>query len=308
MKLPCRILAIGSILLCTQLVFACSDWGKNSVDVYPRKGPVSERGYQAILATTDIAEGSNRFAFVLTSSQGFVMTGPVYVSIFELDSPLKKGTYKANSVEWPVQNRNMYVANLIAISKGKWNAVIEFPHNQGNQRVEIPFRVRDKPIAPGVGEFAPVVNSKTLDDVDDMSELSTGTIEQLELYRRSIAEVLQSDRPSVISFSSPAFCRNEVCGPQVQVIAELYDKKNGSVFFVHSDVYDNPKEIKGNLDVGRFSKAFLAWNLPTFQWTFIVGCDGRVLKRFQGFVGFEELANELDKLLTKYESETLCIT
>ena len=307
MKSSSRIFAIVSILLCTQLVFACSDRGKNSVEVYPRKGPVSERGYQAILATTDLGEGSNRFAFVLTSSQGFVTAGPVYVSMFASDSPSKKRTYKANPVEWPDQNRIMYVANEIVFSRGKWNATIEFSHSQGKQLLEIPFEVRGKPRSPAVGELAPVVSSKTLDGVDDISELSTGTMAQLELYRYSIAEVLKSDRPSVITFSSPAFCRNEVCGPQVQVIAELYDQKKGSSFFVHSDVYENPEEIQGDLNVGRFSKPFLAWNLPTFQWTFIVGCDGRVLKRFQGFVAFEELSYALDNLLAKYESKTLCL-
>ena len=288
--------------------FGCSNRQDESLGLYPLKGPVSEKGYQVILATTDLGKGSNRFAFVLISSQGFVRAMPVDVSIFELNAPLEIGTYEAYPVEWGVQNRIMYVTNVVFTSKGKWNATIEFEHNQSNQRAEVSFEVQEKPRSPMVGEVAPVVNSKTLDDVDDMSELSTGTISQPELYRHSIAKVLKSDRPSVITFSSPAFCRNEVCGPQVEVIAELYDYKKEEAFFIHSEVYDNPEEIQGNLEVARFSEALFEWGLSSLQWTFIVGCDGHVFNRFQGFVALGELTEALNDLIGKYESGTLCLS
>ena len=154
--------------------------------------------------------------------------------------------------------------------------------------------------------MAPVVNSKTLDDVDDMVELSTGTIVQPELYRYSIAKALQSGWPSVITFSSPAFCRNEVCGPQIEILAALYDERKKEAYFVHSEIYDNPEEIQGNLDAARFSDAFRQWGLSSLQWTFIAGCDGRVVDRFQGFTTLRELNDALDDLIQKEGSGGFC--
>ena len=106
------------ISLCTGLVFGCSNRQDESLEIYPLKGPVSLRGYQAILATTDLGKGANRFAFVLTSSQGFVRVVAADVSIFQSDSPSEIRTYRADPFEWGVQNRIMYVANVEFPAKG----------------------------------------------------------------------------------------------------------------------------------------------------------------------------------------------
>ena len=39
------------------------------------------------------------------------------------------------------------------------------------------------------------------------------------------------------------------------------------------------------------------WRLPTEPWTFVVGADGRVTKRFEGLVTGDEVAAALEPLL-----------
>ncbi|HJN86031.1 MAG: hypothetical protein QGH97_09550 [Dehalococcoidia bacterium] len=55
------------------------------------------------------------------------------------------------------------------------------------------------------------------------------------------------------------------------------------------EIYDNPDEIQGDLDKGRFSNLVHEWGLSGIprwfneSWTFLLGTDGRISQRFEGF-------------------------
>ena len=139
--------------------------------------------------------------------------------------------------------------------------------------------------------------TKTVDDVDSLSQLSTGSLLDPELYQTTIANSLASGVSTVIVFASPAFCANAVCGPQVDVLQQLKDRYRGQANFIHVDFYDNPDEIQGDLSRARLSPAVLEWGLPSIEWTFVIDAQGAVSARFEAFATFEEVEEALLRVL-----------
>ena len=61
------------------------------------------------------------------------------------------------------------------------------------------------------------------------------------------------------------------------------------------ELYDNPSEIQGDLSKARFHDLVGIWGLSSIpgwfneSWTFVLGVDGRIAQRFEGFATLEEL-------------------
>ena len=146
-----------------------------------------------------------------------------------------------------------------------------------------------------VGQKAPPSDSRTLSIVGNISDLTTGSFRDPELYRYSIAEALERDRPLLIVFASPTFCTNAVCGPQVEIVGELREEYGDRVDFVHVDLYTNPREIQGDLSRAMLTPLFKEWGLVSQEWTFIIGSDGIVTHRFENFAPKPELIEALNQ-------------
>ncbi len=254
-------------------------------------GPRSEDGLQAILGTGDLAVGVNRVGFVLTSPDGIV-TGPVTVTS-GYEGPEGGGVSETAEMvfqPWPYGTRGLHTAELRFDRAGTWKLDISTPAPDGSaSRAELSFEVAEATAAPANGAPAPLTESKTIDDVDSLDQITTGSLQDPDLYRVSLDEAVRSGLPTVVVFASPAFCINAVCGPQVEVLTQLKDKYSGRANFVHVDFYDNPAEIQGDLDKGVISPAVVEWGLPSIEWTFVIDRKGVVATRFEAFATFEEV-------------------
>ena len=265
-------------------------------------GPRSAEGLQAILGTGDLGVGENRFGFVMTSQTGFVTEPSVKLSTrFVPDrgdesDVVQKAT--AYFQPWPYGNRGMYAGDLEFDRAGTWRVEIEVVAQDGFPAVaELIVEVRESTSAPNVGEPAIRSVTRTLEDVESLAELSTGSKQDEDLYRTTLAAAIDSGMPTVVVFASPAFCTNAVCGPQVEVLKELKDLYKDEANFVHVDFYDNPHEIQGDLDRARISTAVTEWSLPSIEWTFVIDGSGTVTARFEGFATLSEVEAALKPLL-----------
>ncbi|MDA1347993.1 MAG: hypothetical protein O3A47_03885, partial [Chloroflexi bacterium] len=194
--------------------------------------------------------------------------------------------------------RGSYTTKLNFDRPGQWSLDISVLDPEGPARlVKLSFDVAEVPAAPAVGGRAVASRSKTIDDVASIEELTTGSLQDPDLYRTTIAESIESGLPTVIVLASPAFCTNAVCGPQIDVLQELKDKYPGKANFIHVDFYDNPHEIQGDLDRAILSPTVLEWNLPSSEWSFVIDADGTVAARFEAFATLEELEEALLDLL-----------
>ena len=137
-----------------------------------------------------------------------------------------------------------------------------------------------------------------------MEELTTDPTPDPDLYQLTIAEAVITGRPTVIVFATPAFCFSPTCGPQVDTVSELKDLHPGEANFIHVELYDNPSEIQGDLRRARFHDLVDIWGLSSIpdwfneSWTFVLGADGRIAQRFEGFASLEELDAALQAELT----------
>ena len=266
------------------------------------KGPLSPDGLQAIFGTPDLGVGENRVGFVLTSPTGLVTAPVARVSSLFFPSEDSEGEVKQTALAvfrpWPYGTRGLYTTKLSFDAPGRWGIQVKpLGDETFEHAVELFFEVNESASAPAVGAPAILSKSKTLDTVERISELTTGSLQDPELYQVTIADAVRGALPTVIVMASPAFCTNAVCGPQVEVLQELKDKYEGQANFIHVDFYDNPEEIQGDLDRAIFSPTVIEWGLPSTEWSFVVDRDGIVSARFESFATLEELEQALGQAL-----------
>ena len=266
------------------------------------KGPLSPDGLQVIFGTPDLGVGRNRVAFVVTSKTGLVTEPAASVTSLHFTDESSTGetvqTALAVFRPWPHTVRGTYTTELDLDRPGRWGLDISILDPTGPPRlVKLFFDVLESPAAPTVGSVSPASRNKTLEDVEDIKELTTGSLRDPDLYQTTIAEGIKSGLPTVVVMASPAFCTNAVCGPQVEVLRDLKDKYQGQANFIHVDFYDNPDEIQGDLDRARLSPTVVEWNLPSSEWSFVIDRDGVIAERFEAFATLEELERVLLDLL-----------
>ena len=250
-------------------------------------GPRSEDGLQAILGTGDLGVGVNRVGFVLTSPDGIVADPVTVTSSYDgTESETVEMVYRP----WPYGTRGLHTAELRFDRAGTWKLDISTSApGESARRAELSFEVADATSAPANGAPAPLSRSKTVDDVASLDEITTGSLQDADLYQLSLDEAARSGLPTVVVFASPAFCTNAVCGPQVEVLTQIKEKYSGRANFVHVDFYDNPAEIQGDLDKGVISPTVIEWGLPSIEWTFVIDREGVVSTRFEAFATFDEV-------------------
>lgn len=266
------------------------------------KGPVSPDGLQVIFGTPDLGLGKQRVGVVLTSPLGLVRSPlATFTTYFAGESVEPEGQHESSVAffnPFPLNTRGIYTANMDFDRPGKWRLEVSvIDDNAQNLSAEIEFLVKETTSAPSAGMKAIASNSKTINDVDDLAEITTGSVHDPDLYQISIADAVVSGRPTVIVMASPAFCTNAVCGPQVEVLQEIKDAYKGQANFIHIDIYDNPEEIQGDLSRAMVSPTVREWNLPSTEWSFVIDSSGLVHQRFESFAGYKELEASLKEVL-----------
>lgn len=266
------------------------------------KGPLSADGTQAIFATSDLGVGENRVGFVLTSAEGLVRSPAAAVSSLFFPEAASQGEVKQTALAvfkpWPYGTRGLYSTVLSFDRPGRWGIDISVLDPNGPVRqAQLFFEVKDAPAAPRVGSPAIRSVSKTARDVERLSQLTTGSLHDPELYQTTIADAVASGLPTVVVMASPAFCTNAVCGPQVEVLQELKNKYRGKANFIHVDLYDNPEEIQGDLSRARLSPTVVEWRLPSAEWSFVIDRNGIISARFESFATLDELEQALQRTL-----------
>ena len=257
-------------------------------------------GLKAILGTGDLGVGTERIGFVLTSKTGFVTTDGVQVTPKYVSGGAEEARAVVDTVfqEWPYGNRGLYTAYVDFDKAGNWVLDISVP-GEGDATMSVPlaFEVFDTSHAPMQGHAAVSSKTRTLDDVESIEELTTGSLQDPDLYRISLHQAIENEMPTVVVFASPAFCQNAVCGPQVDVLQELKNAYPKDANFVHVDFYANPHEIQGDLERAVISPAVREWRLPSIEWTFVIDKQGIVTARFEGFATYDEVEAALRQAL-----------
>ena len=255
------------------------------------------------MASTDLAVGDNRVVFgVIVQGEGALRDERVQVKTFYLTASGPEGpkqTAPATFQPWPGGAGGAYVANLSFDRSGEWGLGIEASRPDGSLiRASVKVSVKEASATPSIGSAAPRSRNKTAGDVSDLTDLTTDTDPDPDLYRLTVAEALDAGLPLLVGFATPAYCRTATCGPQVDVLKQVKDRYGGRINVIHVEVYDNPPEIRDSgIEAARLTPVMAEWGLPSEPWTFVVDGEGIVRAKYEGFVGADELRVAIDDTL-----------
>ena len=262
----------------------------------------------ALLATTDLGVGDNRISFLLVGEDSIITAPEASVASRSVSTPDSSQVVKQQAIAsfrlWPFGTRGSYVTSLTFDAPGEWELNAGVMNEDGGVSVaRILLEVKEASFTPAIGSEPPTIANKTLDDVIHLGQLTSWSTPDPDLYTESIPDALAKGIPALVAFSSPSLCTSPTCGPQIEAVQEVKNRYKGQASFIHVEVYDNPDEIQGDLSRARYSPVIEAWGLTRIEdyfnesWVFIMGADGRVMFKYEGFTSAEELAEGLRQAL-----------
>lgn len=244
------------------------------------------------LATSVYLPGENRLAFgVLDNAQKFLY-GKTAVYLARSPSAKASGPFPAPAdpivVEPPFRSQGaagadsdiaaVYEAQVDVPRPGKWY-VLTMTLSGGKRygaATEIDV-VRSSEI-PAVGEPAPRVVTDTRASAGGDIESIDTRVPPSDMHDVALAEVL-GKKPVVLLFATPRLCQTRVCGPVVDIAAQLKKKYGEQAEFIHQEVYVDNEVEKG------LRPPLKGFSLETEPWLFTIDAQGRVAARLEGSFG-----------------------
>ena len=270
----------------------------------PMTEEASDADWEAILGTTVLRPGSQRVAFLLVGPKALITVPEVSVSTFfvsdagSADGP--KETKSATFNQWPYGTRGSYTTDLSFDRPGHWRLEIEGDEGGGTMsRAILQVEVTDGFSVVDIGSKAPASMNRTIENAAGLEELTSAHDPDPDLYTTTIANALDQGRPTMVVFSTPAFCTSATCGPQVETVSEVQGQYGDRASFIHVEVYDNPHEVQGDLDRAITSPIMDEWGLTSVpdwaneSWVFVMDRNGQVTARFEAYSTATELEEAL---------------
>lgn len=311
------LLVLGALALAA--TGACGGSGADSSGSHwPQVQELKERDITPLPIQHALEVGDNRFSLALQDKQDqLILRASVNFRFYKIDG--EKGTLKAelpgtyvgfdlSSVEEREDGTRKtitgpevgaYVARVTFDEPGDWGAEVS-GELQGRKfdPVRVRFGVLEAGIdtVPVIGDPAPRSTQVTLRDVDDISEIDSTNPSNPGMHDITVAEALDTGKPLVVAFATPAFCTSRTCGPVMdKAIVPLFRKYGDRINFIHIEPYDLEKARSGEGLVP--VSALEEWGLQTEPWVFVVDKQGRIADKFEGIMGVEEVETALQQVL-----------
>lgn len=239
-----------------------------------------------------LAVGEQRMLVALVESEGNLPVGnpgmSVEFEVFYGDEPDDDAIRVPGSFLWTVPEvRGLYRLDVAFDRPGTWGVIAHLPDEEPSEMALFSV-VPDSPV-PDVGSAAIAIATPTADDFP-LHEISSDPDPDPAFYSLSLDRAVESGRPTVVVFATPAFCTSATCGPTLDAVKDIASDFP-EVNFVHVEVYEN-------LDVDRFedlvvAAPVIAWRLPSEPWVYVIDQDGVISGRFEGTVDGAELTAAL---------------
>jgi hypothetical protein len=267
-----------------------------------------------VLASSELAQGPNRFLFSLTDPAGALLAAPdvaVRLEFFDDEADPDEPVFEADArFLWAIEGlRGLYAADIEYPSPGRWGTrfYATFPDGR-TETVRVDYDVWDETSTPPIGSPAPLIDTPTADSVGgDLSLISSDPDPDPRFYERSILGAIEDDIPAVIAFVTPSFCQTATCGPTIEKIKEVAASHPTGVNFVHvepylmwvKDGYLQPYlSEEGQLQVAPWTERY---GLRTEPFVIVIDGEGLVRAKFEGAITVDELEDALWDALTPLE-------
>ena len=250
-----------------------------------------------ILGSSVLVPGPNRFVFGLID----VKTGVPVKDVTQVDAHYYKlsetgdtGT-KINDAQAIYRSEGLPLGVCVTRTEftqpGAWGALlIVRPRGAAPYAVQLPFRVvADSPV-PRVGQAAP--RSRNLIGRDDPTLATIDSARPHDgMHELTIADAVQSRKPTVILFATPGFCETATCGPDLQVAQALQARYGDRANFIHIETPSNAAAPQGQ------RPTMDEWQFTSEPWLILVDRDGVIAERFEGGLTVAEVEPALQKVL-----------
>ncbi len=269
------------------LAVACSGDDQSSIAT-----PAELDGLIVFAAASDLTPGSNRIQFVVKPLGGETLSDAAerLDLSYSLDDGADNSASNVTWHEWPVRG-GAYTAQLTFETPGFWELRVRDRSNPDLLDGVLPLMVSESSKTPAIGTPAPSTPSKTGRTAAELALITSDLDPDPAFYEISLDEAVSSGKPTVVVFSTPAYCQSATCGPQLDAAAVVRDQHPGLAHFIHIELFDNPAEMRGEGDasLGVESPAVKPWGLPTEPWTFVIDPDGLVSAKFEAFTTSDEI-------------------
>jgi hypothetical protein len=268
----------------------------------PKGGPV--------LAPTGslFVTGDNRLGFGLfTTSRAQITNAQAVVYVAPAGGGPAQGPFVAHyqslAVKAPFQSqttlkdrdaaKTLYVANVPFEKPGRYQVLgmarlddrLVAATSAAPELVVVPPKA--DPV-PAVGETPPRIHTPTKASVaGDLAKIDTRDPHD-DMHDVDFAAAL-GKKPIVLVFATPLLCQSRVCGPVVDVAAEVQSELGDKADFIHMEIYNDNEVAKG------FRPQVAAFHLPTEPWAFVIDRHGKVAARIEGAYSVDELRAAVEK-------------
>jgi hypothetical protein len=196
------------------------------------------------------------------------------------------------TAEDPDAARSVYVTDVPLSRRGK-GVLLALVRLDGRLLASTAYSInvgRRGAQPPRVGERAIRIHTDTPADVGGKLERIDTRVPPLRsLHDVDFADVL-GRKPVVLVFATPQLCQSRVCGPVVDVAAQVQADSGKGVAFIHQEIYKDNTINEG------FRPQVAAYRLPTEPWAFVIDRRGVISDRIEGAFSVGELARAVAKV------------
>ena len=185
---------------------------------------------------------------------------------------------------------DIYVVRHDFDTPGVWEAALVFDGGRGNEVFQI---LEDSP-SPMVGKKAIASQSPTTDDHRGVDPICTRD-PVCSMHDITIADAIDSGKPTVVIFGTPRYCTSRTCGPVVDYVEDAKKKLKDDANFIHVEVWKDAKSVE---QPDGDAPAFAEWKLGTEPWVYFIGSDGKVRDRWLGAAGPDEIRKASEALVS----------
>jgi hypothetical protein len=214
--------------------------------------------------------------------------GPYPAEIVSLET---EGPFTAKTTaDDPDSGKVVYTTNVDFPSNGEWRIAAMIRNGDELEATLLPSAVVGQfTTVPRVGERPPAISTPTFESVGgDRTKLTT-RIPPETMAESDFADVL-GKKPVALLFATPQFCESRVCGPVVDVAAQVQRDYEDQVEFIHMEIYNDNDPGKGVRPQVR------DFNLPSEPWLFVIDRNGRITTEIEGAFGAGELTEAVKEV------------
>ncbi|MBI1801343.1 MAG: hypothetical protein HYR71_06915 [Chloroflexi bacterium] len=255
---------------------------------------------QIVLVPSELIVGPNRFAVGLLKNNQALLDATVhfhYYDLGDLNRPVLESEADAVRLQTPDGLTAIWAQEREFTRSGDWGVEVQARlAGDGAAIRRLGFHVTASSNTVKPGQKAPSVETLSVAAVgNDLRRLTSAVTPNAAFYRQSLAQALNSGKPTALLFATPAFCQTRFCGPAYEIASALQKRYGETINFVHVEVFDglpNPATTAWH-----YAPAMQAYGLTTEPWLFLINRSGIVTYRVEGLFTEDEVNQHIRALV-----------